>query len=221
MGGFDPNLGMVQVGQQIKSLYNGDHKNFAPEIGHCLGYFGQGNYRDPRRGGIIFNSLLPMQTFTGLAGNAVNVSGGVATVPTGAALIRVVHEPGKCRIRLRTGHWHDCRRECRNPAVRRLDRWHRTGRITVPACLFSPEPTQSSVATAVDGEPADSPCSLAVIDHNFRTPYVTNWTLGVQHALTNDLSMDISYVGNHGSRLNGIRDINQDRWVQVFLARAF
>jgi hypothetical protein len=60
-----------------------------------------------------------------------------------------------------------------------------------------------------DGSDGGSPCSLAVIDHNFRTPYVTNWTFGIQHALTNDLSMDISYVGSHGSRLNGIKDINQ------------
>jgi hypothetical protein len=33
--------------------------------------------------------------------------------------------------------------------------------------------------------------------------------LNVQHAFTPNLSMEIAYVGNHGSRLTGIRDINQ------------
>jgi hypothetical protein len=31
----------------------------------------------------------------------------------------------------------------------------------------------------------------------------------VQHAFTSNISLDLSYVGSHGSRLNGIRDINQ------------
>jgi hypothetical protein len=47
------------------------------------------------------------------------------------------------------------------------------------------------------------------MDRNFRNPYVTNWTLGIQHAFTSDLSLDVAYVGNHGSRLPGIRDLNQ------------
>src|SRR6202171_2171521 len=36
---------------------------------------------------MIFNSLLPMQTFTGASGNAPNGVGGVATVPTGATIV--------------------------------------------------------------------------------------------------------------------------------------
>ena len=33
---------------------------------------------------------------------------------------------------------------------------------------------------------ATSPCALAVIDHNFRDPYIQNWTLGMQHAFTSN-----------------------------------
>jgi hypothetical protein len=47
------------------------------------------------------------------------------------------------------------------------------------------------------------------VDPNLRTPYVTNWSLGVQHAFGNNLSLEVGYVGNHGSRLTGFRDINQ------------
>ena len=47
------------------------------------------------------------------------------------------------------------------------------------------------------------------VDRNITTPYVWNWTLNVQHAFTPNLSLEIAYVGNHGSNLTGIRDINQ------------
>jgi len=38
---------------------------------------------------------------------------------------------------------------------------------------------------------------------------VWNWTLNVQHAFTPNLSLEFGYVGNHGTNLTGIRDINQ------------
>jgi hypothetical protein len=47
------------------------------------------------------------------------------------------------------------------------------------------------------------------MNRNFRTPYVTNWTLGIQHAFSGKLSLDVSYVGNHGTKLLGVRDLNQ------------
>jgi hypothetical protein len=200
LGGFDPTVGMVQVGQQIKSLYNGDHKNFGPRLGLAWDLSGKGTTVIRAGYGIIFNSLLPMQTFTGAAGNAVNVSGGVATVPTGGTIVvNGVATPGMGTIAVA------------NVTVP-------GGSPSTPGSLRSNWQNNSSsvpifsganTVECSDGSDGGSPCSLAVIDHNFRTPYVSNWTFGIQHALTNDLSMDISYVGSHGSRLNGIRDINQ------------
>ena len=54
-----------------------------------------------------------------------------------------------------------------------------------------------------------SPCDVSFIDPHFRDPYIQNWNIGVQHAFTSNLGLDVSYVGSHGSRLNGLRDINQ------------
>ncbi len=54
-----------------------------------------------------------------------------------------------------------------------------------------------------------APCSILGVDPNLTTPYVYNWTLNVEHAVTNNLSFEIAYVGNHGSNLMGTRDINQ------------
>jgi Carboxypeptidase regulatory-like domain/TonB dependent receptor len=56
---------------------------------------------------------------------------------------------------------------------------------------------------------ANTPCSILGIDPNLRTPYVYNWTLNVQRTITNNLSLEVAYVGNHGADLVGIRDLNQ------------
>ena len=62
----------------------------------------------------------------------------------------------------------------------------------------------------IDCSPATgSPCTVMGIDRNFKTPYISNWNLNVQHSFTPNLVMEVAYVGDHGSRLAGIRDINQ------------
>ena len=53
------------------------------------------------------------------------------------------------------------------------------------------------------------PCDILGVDRNFRNPFVTTWTLGVEHAFTDDLSLNVAYVGNHGARMPGITDLNQ------------
>ncbi len=55
----------------------------------------------------------------------------------------------------------------------------------------------------------NNPCPIMSVDRNLTTPYVWNWTLNLQHAFTQKVSMEAAYVGNHGSNLTGIRDINQ------------
>ena len=54
-----------------------------------------------------------------------------------------------------------------------------------------------------------NPCSILGIEPNLRTPWVYDWTVNVQHAFTNNLSLEVAYVGNHGEDLVSIRDLNQ------------
>ncbi len=62
----------------------------------------------------------------------------------------------------------------------------------------------------VNCDPAvGGPCTIMGVDRNLKTPYVSTWTLNVQHSFTPNLVLEVAYVGNHGSRLVGIRDINQ------------
>ncbi len=54
-----------------------------------------------------------------------------------------------------------------------------------------------------------SPCSILGVDRNLKTPYVSSWDLNIEHSFTPNLVLEVGYVGNHGSRLVGIHDINQ------------
>jgi hypothetical protein len=64
--------------------------------------------------------------------------------------------------------------------------------------------------TKLDCDPVNAaPCPIMSVARNLTTPYVWHWSFGMQHSFTPNLSMEMSYVGNHGSNLVGIRDINQ------------
>jgi hypothetical protein len=80
----------------------------------------------------------------------------------------------------------------------------------------------AAVATAapfrlVNGYPAGllDPSSLAPTigrraqDANQRTPYIQQYNFGIQYELLKDLLLDVAYVGNKGTKLNGFRNLNQ------------
>jgi outer membrane receptor protein involved in Fe transport len=46
-------------------------------------------------------------------------------------------------------------------------------------------------------------------DANQRTPYIQQFNVGIQHELARDLVLDVAYVGNKGTKLNGFRNLNQ------------
>lgn len=82
--------------------------------------------------------------------------------------------------------------------------------------------TFKNIATGVTWDPANgplyggstvncnnSPCPIMTVDRNLTTPYVWNWTFNIQHSFTPNLVLEVAYVGNHGSNLTGIHDINQ------------
>jgi Carboxypeptidase regulatory-like domain/TonB dependent receptor len=69
----------------------------------------------------------------------------------------------------------------------------------------------------VDGYPSGllDPNSLAQTvgrrgqDANQRTPYIQQYNIGVQYELMPDVVLDVAYVGNKGTKLNGFRNLNQ------------
>jgi len=86
-----------------------------------------------------------------------------------------------------------------------------TGNATVKNFL-APAPWDTAGTPLYGGDTINcflSPCPIMTVDRNLTTPYVWNWTLNVQHSFTQNVSLEVAYVGNRGSNLTGIRDINQ------------
>lgn len=195
-GNFDPILGAVQVGNQIPNPYNGDHNNFSPRIGFAWDMFGNGKTVLRGGGNVIYESLT-YDAFMAL-GNLV----GLRTVPTGA--------------------FNCANGTCANP----------TGNIAITAFTFTgplltatqngwahnsaTTPIFPSVAIACgDGSTilpatgvAPGQCTTSGVDYNLKTPYVTSWNFGIQRQIGNNLSLDVSYVGNHGTKMIQWEDIN-------------
>ena len=181
LGNFSPTAGLQQVGKGISDPYNGDHNNFAPRVGFAWDALGNG--KTVLRGGFgLIYETLNWESFL-----ALNNSLGLSTIPTGAVIDASGGTAGGS-IAVGTVNFDGSSLNW-DPAI--------TG---VQGTVF---PTTAINCFA-------NPCSILAMDRNLRTPYVENWNFNVQHAFNNNLSMELGYVGNHGSKLVGIRDINQN-----------
>jgi hypothetical protein len=179
LGNFDPNVGMVQVGHQISSLYNSDHSNFGPRFGFAWDIGGNGRTVLRGGGGLIYETV-NWQSFI-----AFNNAFGPGSVPTAAPIDAAGDTSGGTIT---------------------------TGNVTVKNFLNYPTTWDAANGPLYGGSTVNcfnSPCPIMTVDRSLTTPYVWNWTLNLQHAFTPNLSLEAAYVGNHGSNLVGIRDINQ------------
>ncbi len=205
LANFDPTsaTGLVQG-----TPYNGDHKDFAPRLGVAWDVSGNGKTVIRAAAGILYEqmsfdvlngegNLLGLRTMpTGLprfnAGSSTSLptSGNIdlqALTFTGAALGPV------------NAAWQGF-----NPALPVSGQATLYSAVANPACgdnNNNPDPTKYLSPPG--------PCEIYGVDPNLKTPYVENWNLDIQRAITNNLSLDVGYVGNHGTRLLGKVDHNQ------------
>jgi hypothetical protein len=180
LGNFDPTVGLEQVGINIKSPYNGDHNNFAPRIGVAWDPWGAS--KTVFRAGAGINYEIPhLSLFIGQNGVDNATTPGLNDIPTGAIGSNI---PGNI---VATG-------------ISVSPNWVDTSTPIFP------------VATATlncDPNSGGTPCDIMGVKRNLRTPYVVSWNLNVQQALTSTTSLQVAYVGNHGTKLYSVRDINQ------------
>jgi carboxypeptidase family protein len=181
LGNFDPARGLQQVGRGLNAPYNGDHNNFAPRVGFAWDVNGSGKTVVRGGGGVIYETV-NWESFL-----ALNNSMGISTIPTGAIIDASGNTAGGS-IAVGTVNFPGSSLNW-DPAI--------TG---TPGTVFPTTPINCFA----------NPCSVLGMSRNIRTPYVAHWNLGIQHAFTNNLSVEATYVGNHGSDLVGIRDINQN-----------
>ena len=190
LGNWEKGVGFEQVGKNISSIYNGDHKNFSPRIGVAWDVTGKGT-TVVRAGGSIVYDLLSMSTYMSQQNlQSGPVLFGLGVVPTGATIFDAACPAGCAGV----------------------GNIFTTGVTVKGADLTWKDQTTAiypSNVTALVQCSTASPCNTFAMNRNFRTPYVENWMLGIQHAFSGKLSLDVDYVGNHGTKLPGVVDLNQ------------
>ena len=218
LGEFDPTQGLVQVGKQINSPYNGNFKNFSPRVG--LAWDIQGNGRTVlRAGSSVMYSYLPILDF-----NAVSNQIGLTQVPTGVQIvdaacaagcagtgtINTINKavPGKALL---TPNWQNQTSACVS------------GGTTACGAIFPVNLQCGDGVTLYTGTgPLNGttpiPCIVASVNRNLPSPYLVTWSFGIQRAFTHTLSIDVTYVGNHGANQAAFLDINQAAFGSGFTA---
>ncbi len=205
LGNFDPAAvstgGLVQPGLPgaPPTLYKPDHKNFSPRVGFAWDLTGRGTTVVRGGASVIYSTFMAAYF---LAQNGLQNSGATSTLadPTGA-----------CRTKVNPGG------SC--PAGGTYGGTITTAAVKVSAGSLCWDPAlagcaagQTTVFPAGAVTACFAPtrrCNIMAVDPNLLTPFVTGWNLGVTHAFTNNLSLEVGYVGTHGSRLTGFRDLNQ------------
>ena len=210
IGNFDPTQGLVQAGKQVGSVINGDHNNFAPRIGVAWDVFGDGK-TVIRAGAGIYYEQYSYDSFMAI-GNLL----GLRTVPTGVAL----YTNGNPTPTTAGGSINVGQITFTGAAL---------GSATTPGTIKYNYANNSSSNPIYNASPAcgdgtvtlasgltPQPCVTLAADRNIRTPYVSKWNLDIQRAITNNLSLDVAYVGNHATKLFGLTDLNQPQSVGGF-----
>jgi hypothetical protein len=182
LGNFDPNssTGLIQEGQSgVSGIYNPDHKNFAPRLGFAWDITGKGD--TVLRGG----ATMVYETVNWEALLAFNNAFGLNNVPTGAIIDAAGDTAGGTIT---------------------------AGNLSIPPVLpqwDSGVPLYGANVSTSTLNCFNNPCPIMSVDRHITTPYVWSWNLNLQHSFTPNLSLEVAFVGNHGSNLTGIRDINQ------------
>jgi hypothetical protein len=220
LGSFDPTKGLVQQGTGgLGTIWNASKTDFSPRLGFAWDVTGKGT--TVVRGGfsIIYSSFI-LENFLGQFGLRNDPSTSPAAVPTGATIVTAA-----CQASLGAAACAPVGTSGGNITLGTSNFvpgqlcWDASKSSTCAAGVSQGTvfPTSSKlrcgsgVTTTIAGVPTTDPgpCDVMGVDPNLRDPYITNWNFGIQHAFNPNLSLEVSYVGNRGSRLLSFRDINQ------------
>ena len=200
LANFDPNTpsGLVQEGQ-TSSLYPA-WNNFSPRIGFAWDVRGDSKW--VVRGGFnIIYVLEGFNVFISQQGTSP-VTTGLNTTPTGAFLNNGTTTnagPGNMETATLTFQTSQL---C----------WALSSTCTAPGTtqpVFpSILPTALACGNPTNASPNNNPCPILAVSPNLHRPYAPAWNLSVQHAFTNNLSLQVAYVGSHGESLLGLNDAN-------------
>jgi hypothetical protein len=213
LGNFLPGQGLFQAGShQLSNVINGDHKDFAPRAGFAWDIAGNG--KTVVRGGVgVYYSQASFDTFMAVA----NLFG-LRTIPTGVPLYangNATPTTAGGTINVATISYSGSSLGAANTPGSIEYGWNHNSSST-PLYSLSSACGDGSVTLSTGFTP--QPCSILGVDPHLRTPYVTTYNVGIQRALTNNLTLEATYVGNQAFRLFGVTDLNQPQTVGGFSA---
>jgi hypothetical protein len=206
IGNFSPTAGLEQVGVGGYSTpYNPDYKNFSPRLGFAWDVSGDGKTVVRGSGGILYEQ----GSFDWLT--AIGNQYGLRTAPTGTPLYANGNPTpttagGTIDVGVVTYTGTALTGTSGNPTAGLNYRWANN---SASEPLYSASPACGDGTVTLSNGITPQPCTILGVDQHLRTPYITTWSLGIERALTNSLSLDVSYVGNHGTKLVGLSDLNQ------------
>ncbi|PWU00594.1 MAG: hypothetical protein C5B51_24850 [Terriglobia bacterium] len=185
LANFDPKspTGLVQLGHGLGSLWRRTN-DFSPRLGFAWDIGGKGKWVIRGGASIIyviegFNVFVSQQGVSAL---------GVNAIPTGA-LLNGAQGPGDittASVQFTSGV-----------------NWNLAGPVFPSSGVVR---CDSPLNTTPAG--ANKPCAITGVDPNLRRPYASSWNFSLQRAISNNLSLQIAYVGTHGTGLIGLNDIN-------------
>ena len=202
LGNFDPNspTGLVQVNPG-KGAYKGDHTNFSPRLG--VAWDVNGNGKTVVRAGA---SLINEQLSNDVLNNIANVLG-IRSVPTGVPLV-FTPAGGAPVIIQPTGAINVSTITYSGTGLAGLGANWAANSPTTPLYNATPACGDGNTIFPAGSGITPQPCIIVGVDPNLRIPYVTTWTFGVQRAITPNLSLEVAYVGDHGTKLISMQDVN-------------
>ena len=198
---FDPNVNplttpaITQVGGGgFPQMWKSDYTNFAPRVGLAWDVKGNGKTVVRAGAGVFYNAALLGETIDLNPFGANFPSIGVNNSGTQIN----AHTPSQLNLTSSQIGWN-----LAGPVFPANTSVAINGQTyTGTSCTYPGEP----------GLPANytpTPCSLiAGVDQNYKIPWTVEWNLDVQRAITNNLTVDIAYVANHGREASKT-DLNQ------------
>ncbi len=198
LGNFTPSQGLIQAGIQTNTLYKIDPNNFAPRLGVAWDVTGNGKTVIRAAVGMFYVTeeeaiyIQPIGHYTAATGLNGDPTGAILYAPNGS----ILPSPGNIAV----GGLVLTTTAGNPPTLPAGINW------TAGTPIFSNVAGTLKCGNGVGTNP--QPCPVTAINPDIRSAYVTEWNFGIQHAFTNSLSLEVSYVGNHATHLWGLIDEN-------------